>query len=336
MVWVLGFFLSKGQFFGGKPVARFAILLVAGLLSLGCQVAFAAEAIGSVTILEGEATLIRSLAKWGVAEGVRVKPDDLIETGKTTFVRIELSDGVILDLGPASQVQLNASTFRRAHRPGLYLLSGWAKLTAAKAAGKASLASPLFDIPGLSGVAVMRSIAESSAVFAENGPVSVAAHVGATAMFVLKTGDYLALRKGAPARVDGRPMPDFVSALPSQFRDTIPSRLPQREVAPKPEGPFTCSEVQAWLDAEAAVRSRFSHDWAAKADEPAFRECLIAGLSRHPEWEQVLYPKPPETEETSAQGGEAKAQAAPAAGASVPAAERLAPSKDKPSSTAGH
>ncbi|HEY4039529.1 MAG TPA: hypothetical protein VGM15_11965, partial [Burkholderiaceae bacterium] len=36
---------------------------------------------------------------------------------------------------------------------------------------------------------------------------------------------------------------------------------------------------------------RFVREWAIKADDDAFRQHLEARLSKHPEWERLLYPE---------------------------------------------
>jgi hypothetical protein len=256
-----------------------------------------AEPVGVVTILEGDATTIRGLSQFALAEGVRLSSNDLVETGKSTFLRIEFTDGAIVDLGPATRVQVNRPSLNKNDRPTLYLLSGLVKVTAARlnAGAKASVASPQFDAVGLDGESIEQVQGAGGAVFAETGPVRVLDHSrSAAAPIQLKSGDFLALRVGEPPKVEGRPALDFVSALPRQFQDSLPSRLTRfsaREVPAKLLGAFTYAEVEAWVDAEPTIRRRFVHDWAVKADDEVFRQHLEAKLARHPEWERVLYPE---------------------------------------------
>jgi hypothetical protein len=257
----------------------------------------AAESVGVVTILEGDASLVRGLSKFALAEGVRVQGDDLVETGKATFLRIEFSDGVIVDLGPGTRAQLNRPSTRKYDRPTFYLLAGWAKIGAGKlgAGTKAAVAAPQFDAIGLSGETVERVDSASAALFAEEGAVRVVDHRRGAGVVQLKSGEFLSVRKDEAPRVEGRPTHEFVAALPRQFEDPLPSRADrfrEREVPAKPLGAFTYAEVEPWLDAEAMVRRRFPHDWAAKAAaDETFRERLESGLARHPEWERVLYPE---------------------------------------------
>jgi hypothetical protein len=289
----------------------------------------AAESVGVVTILEGEATSIRGLSQFALAEGVHLLSNELIETGKSSFLRIEFSDGAIVDLGPATRVQVNRPSLRKYDRPTLYLLSGWMKLSAGKLASgvKASIAAPQFDAMGLDGDSVEQVQSGTSALFAETGPMRVLDHSrGASNPIQLKSGDFLALRSDEAPKISARPAHDFIAGLPRQFEDPLPSRLARfsgRDVPAKPLGAFTYAEVEAWLDAEPMIRRRFVQEWAAKADDDAFRQRLEARLSRHPEWERVLYPerfepKPP-TPVASAPAGPARGGSGPA-NPSVPSA----------------
>ena len=280
----------------GERVYQAAISSLAIAVLMGGPPALAAESAGVVTILEGDAVVIRGLSKFALAEGVRVQADDLVETGKATFLRIEFGDRAIVDLGPGTRAQLNRPSARRYDRPTFYLLSGWAKISAAKlgSGAKASVAAPPFDADGLSGETVERIDAGSAALFAEEGAVRVLDHRRGAGPIQLKSGDFLSVRRDEAPRIEGRPAHEFVAALPRQFEDPLPSRAErfrEREVPAKPLGGFTYAEVEPWLDAEATVRRRFPREWASKANDEAFRERLEAGLARHPEWERVLYPE---------------------------------------------
>ncbi len=276
---------------------RSAARVVLVAMVLGCSAALAAEPTGIVTILEGEATLIRGAAKYAAAPGVRVQADDLIETGKSTFARVEFPNQGIVDLGPSTRAQLNRPSLRRADHAGFYLLTGWLKITAGEMAtgAKAAVASPVFEAFNLAGKTVMHVEGDGAAVFAEDGALRlVDRRQRAGAPLSIKSGDFVALHASEPVRTDRRPSKDFLAALPRPFEDTLPSLLAKYEshsVAPKPLGTFRYAEVEAWLDAEPMIRRGFVQEWMSKADEPAFRERLEVGLPRHPEWERVLYPE---------------------------------------------
>lgn len=277
-------------------MGRSTILFVAIAVLLAGRLACAAEPVGVVTIVEGDAVAIRGLSKFALAEGVRVLGDDLVETGKSTFLRVEFVDGAIVDLGPATRAQLNRPSLRKLDRPTFYLLSGWLKVSAGKlgAGAKGSIAAPQLDANGLIGETVERVGDGDVALFAEDGPVRATDRRSGVAVPIqLRSGDFLTLRKGEAPRVESRPAREFVAALPRQFQDPLPSRIAQFRggVSAKPIGTFTYAEVEPWLDAELMVRRRFTREWAAKATDEAFRERLDAGLTRHPEWERVLYPE---------------------------------------------
>jgi len=250
-----------------------------------------------VTILEGSAVVFRGTSKVGAAEGVRVQPNDLVETGKDTFVRLEFDDGTRLDLGPGTRLQLNHPIESTADRPALYILSGWIKLSFddSKRARASAFATPLFDGIDLAGVVLARVDARGGAIFVEQGRARIAnRHVHGAATPALKSGDFAVIAKDGRAVVDTRPSPEFVDQMPRAFRDSIPSRLAryrEHEVAPRPLGDFSYGEVESWLDAEQSVRRQFVHTWRAKADETAFRILLTAKVSLHPEWGPVLFPE---------------------------------------------
>jgi hypothetical protein len=315
----------------GREGALYRPAIFAAMIAvlLGALSAAASESVGVVTILEGDAITIRGLSEFALAEGVRILGNDLVETGKGTFMRVEFNDGAIVDLGPATRAQLNRPTLRRYDRPTLYLLSGWMKISAGKlgSGAKASVASPQFEAIGLDGESVEQAQSGASAVFAEDAPLRVLdRRRGAPVPIQLKSGDFLPLQRYEAAKISGHPAHEFVSALPRQFEDSLPSRIArfkEREVPPKLAGAFTYAQVEAWLDAEPMIRRRFVHEWAAKADDSVFRQWLETRLSRHPEWEPVLYPerfqpKPSPQPVTPAAVPVAAPPAGSAAGASGP------------------
>ena len=250
-----------------------------------------------MTILEGSATVFRGTSKLGAVEGVRVQPNDLVETGKDTFARLEYEDGVRLDLGPATRLQLNHPSEATADRPSLYLLSGWLKLTLgdSKHPKPPGFATPLFDGTELMGVVLARVDARGGFLFVEQGRVRIAnRHSRAPLPPPLKASDFATVAKDGHAVVDMRASKEFVEQMPRAFQDTIPSRLGRyriREVAFRELGEFSYAEVEPWVDSELSVRRQFVRTWKSKADEPEFRMELTSNLKLHPEWGPVLFPE---------------------------------------------
>src|SRR5947209_17978567 len=60
-----------------------------------------------VTMLDGEATLLRDGARYALAEGVRLQAGDLLATGaQTRLLRVEYAGGLGLAFGPDSRAML--------------------------------------------------------------------------------------------------------------------------------------------------------------------------------------------------------------------------------------
>ena len=257
----------------------------------------AASSPAVVTILEGSATVFRGTSKLGAAACVRVQPDDLVETGKDTFARLEFDDGTRLDLGSGTRLQVNNPGEAVADRSALYVLSGWIKLSFddSKHPRAPAFATPLFDGAELAGVVLARVEARGGSLFVEQGRARIAnRHVRAPAPPALKSSDFASIAKEGKVVIDARPSSEFVDQMPRAFRDTIPPRLAlcrEHEVAPKTLGDFSYGEVESWLNAEQSVRRQFVHTWRTKADETAFRTLLTAQIGLHPEWGPVLFPE---------------------------------------------
>lgn len=280
---------------------RMLLLLLVAVSALPSS-SWAQAGVGIATIVEGEVTLIRDSSRLAVAEGVRVRADDLLESApEAKLARIEFGDGMLLDIGPGTRV-LVAPRFpgeRGGTRSArLYLLKGWAKLTAAKDKGveSASVATESFDVTGIGRDVVLDVEPTGTAAFAESGDVLVLERGKgkAGASFRLRVGDFIARVGDAKSVITPRPSADFIQRVPRAFLDTLPSRSAQfaaREVQPKRLADIAYTDAQPWLDAETALRPLFVTRWKALAQAPEFRKGLVAGLRSHPEWDRVLYPE---------------------------------------------
>lgn len=269
------------------------------VLAMGVAVARAVaagpESPATVTILEGEAVIVHGTSRLAAASGVQLQPDDLLESAKATFTRLEFDDGTRIDVGPGTRLQLSHPSGARGERPALYLLSGWVKLSPgeAKLVPPLGLASPVVDAGELTGNLVAHVDGAAAEVFLEQGRVRCRFRAG-HAPVVLKGGDFLAVGRDGKVGAEPRPSPDFIGRLPAAFRDSIPPQLARfkgRAVQARALGEFSYAQVQDWLNAEPSVRQQFVTTWKAKADEPDFRLALSARLNEHPEWGPVLFPE---------------------------------------------
>ena len=260
----------------------------------------AEPAVGIVTIVEGEIFATRDSTRFALAEGVRIVADDIVETApQAKLARIEFSDGLILDMGPNTRVLMTPKFpgERGSSRAAkLYVLQGWAKITAPKSMAAASFASRSFDLTGIARDAVLNVEPTASAVFAESGELTLGERSKgkAGAAVKLKSGEFLTRTGEAKGVLAQRPAADFIQRVPRAFLDTLPARaalFATREVPAKRLALITYADVQAWVDAEAGLRPLFVTRWKALAQNPEFRKGLVAGLRAHPEWERLLLPE---------------------------------------------
>ena len=256
----------------------------------------AEPAIGIVTIVDGELFATREGSRLALAEGVRIVADDIVESApQARLARIEFSDGVVLDIGPASRV-LMTPRFTGNRAAKLYLLQGWAKITLPKSLAAANFGSEPFDLSAIARDVVLNVQPTASAVFAESGELMLTERSKGKALAAvkLKAGEFFSRVGEAKAVLAQRPAADFINRVPRAFLDTLPTRaalFAARDVAPKRLAPITYADVQAWVDAEAALRPLFVARWKALAQAPEFRKGLVAGLRNHPEWDRTLFPE---------------------------------------------
>lgn len=275
-------------------------LLATALLALGTA-ARAAEPLGVTTILEGEALLLRGSEAFALAEGVRLAAGDIVATsGQSRLVRLELGSGAIVDLGPASRLQLapRLAGDRRRRAAPLYLLQGWAKLGSAKGALAAAplLATPSLDLSGLRASVVLAIEGDASFVFAESGDQVLAERRGgrSAAPLTLRSGQFYTRRGDEKAEIVARPSPAFLQRVPRPFLDTLPplaQRFKGTDVAPKPLGPVAWDDAQPWVDAERDLRRGFVSRWRSRSRDAEFRRGLLGNERAHPEWDPVLHPE---------------------------------------------
>lgn len=278
------------------------LTLLAGLAGPGTAKAQAAAGAAQplVTILDGNAVLLRGAGKLQVAEGVRLAPQDIVETAADArLLRIEFADGQALSLGPATRLLIDPRLAGEKGRAAkVYLLRGWVKLNAAaKPAAQAPLASPLVDLLA-SGGSVVASVQEATLqVFVEAGELTLQerqAGVAVGAPQKLRSGEFLARAGTGKSGIAARAPADFVAQMPRSFLDTLPARAAlykDRDTTPKPVGDIAYADVQAWMGAEPAVRRPAMPRWRPLTRNPAFRNGLVANMAAHPEWDRVLFPE---------------------------------------------
>jgi hypothetical protein len=278
--------------------ARGLAAVAAAAISLAAP---AAEPPAIVTLLEsGGGALLRGTSRYALLEGVRLQTGDIIEVGDGGIVEIEFGDGLILSLGPKARFYLGTLAARGPKGVGvsdLYLMDGWSKFAAAKSSAPFRYTTPLFGLGTADAIAVLQIAGSEGSMFVEAGDVRVAegfAKATRESPTRLRGGQFYTRRPDQRGAVQPRPAAAFVTAMPKPYMDNLPSRAARfkdRDVAPKPAGELAYGDVEMWLKAPPEIRRVVMQRFIRKADDPGFRQALIANLRYHFEWDPILFPE---------------------------------------------
>jgi hypothetical protein len=250
-----------------------------------------------LTLLEGSATLVRGVVRHALSEGVRLQSGDILEVGEASLAEMEFADGAALTLGPDTRMLAASLPRASAARGDFYFPQGVAKLGRVKAEARLRVVTPFGTVQPAEGAAVLRVSGGGTQVFAEGGPVAVSGppRRGAPAETLrLRTGEFFSGKGVQRAAVQARPTPEFIAALPKLFLDPLPSRLARvkdRSAQPRRIDVVTYAAVETWLKAPYAFRQPMPARFRELADQPEFRDALVANMRFHPEWDRVLFPE---------------------------------------------
>lgn len=297
--------MRASELFGARTVKRIRNVLATVLLLLVGAAAHAAPAAqppALVSILDGEAALLRDSGRFGAAEGVRLAAGDLLETGpQTRLLRLEFTDGAIVDLGPSTRALVAPRLGMRGQAAAahVYVLQGWFKLIqpAGGAPVPAGVLTPAYALGEPAGQQVAAVDADGGfQLFCEAGAVALQDRAARPAPppVRLKAGEFFARRGSGKAAVAPRPTPAFIQSVPRSFLDPLPTRaalFKGREVAPRRLGDLAYTDAAAWLAAEPMLRSHFASRWRALARRPDFRAGLVEHMREHPEWDRIVFPE---------------------------------------------
>ncbi len=278
---------------------RLVALLLSAMLAWAGPVASDAAtpaAAPILTIVDGEAQVIRESVRFAAVEGLRLEPEDIVHTTDgTRVVRIELGDGAAIDLGPGTRLQLQPRLAAEsgADRPSrLYAHSGWFKLTGAGL----GVTSPRFDATDIGGAVVLRVTDEATQAFVESGGLRLVERAASRPALAhaLREGEAYVRHGDDAGATTPRPDAAMLKALPRAFTDSLPlraARFQDRLVAPPAPTEIAYADVAPWIHGERALRYGFVQRWRGKAREPQFRGALVAELAAHPEWDRTLFPE---------------------------------------------
>ncbi len=290
----------------------------AGLaLTIACGVAWAAEPPAVVTLLEGQAALLRGTVRYALAEGVRLQTGDIVELGDKGLALVEFGDGCELSLGPKARFYVGALVPRGAKAGGVsdfYLMQGWGKLASGKTAAPLRITTPVFGLASTDATAVVQIGDGEGALFVETGEVRLAegfVKAAPASAVRLRGGEFFTRRFDQKGTVAARPAPGFLAAMPKAYADNLPSRIAKykdRETTPRAIGELAYGDVELWLKAPVEIRRALMQRFVPKANDPSFRPGLVANLKFHPEWDPILFPekykpKPPPEAPTTQEAG---------------------------------
>jgi len=259
-----------------------------------------AQTTGTLTLVEGKATLIRGAVQYTAAPGVRLDEGDILAVDPKGQAQVEFQDGAILNLSQGARAMLTGIAPKRAARtqPVITVLSGWVKLSHAKSKGAAYLyTTPVAEVLSGDATAVLTAGSDFTALFIESGAVKfyeTGKRRARTNAREAKSGEFIARKSGQSAIFSARPSPEFVKSMPRYFRDNLPvllDRTKNRNVEPKFEHEVTYAEVEDWLKADSSIRGHFVARFEKRSRDPEFRRKLIENLPSHPEWDRVLFPE---------------------------------------------
>jgi hypothetical protein len=274
-----------------------AVALLATLMGPGAALAET----WTVTIVEGDASVLEGTQRQAAKPGQRLAAGAIIETNaRLALLRLEGGDQLSIDLGPDTKAMVLPPGMQVRGKPAqLYLLQGWAKLTSrSTAANGASL--PVALTPGLAlgpstGALVLQALRREQVAFAESGRIELSERRTGGATHVLEAGRELALDANRRGTIRPRPQAEWLAKVPRSFRDAVPLRLAavkDRRVDSTPLPAPDYAALSDWLSAEPEIRRAFPQRFGALAREPEFRRQLQAQMAQHPEWNPILNPPP--------------------------------------------
>ena len=268
---------------------------------LACPLAAVAqEPAATLTLLEGQAVLVRGVTRYALAEGVRLQSGDIVEVGEKGLAEIEFADGAAISLGAGTRMLATSMPRGKSATADCYVMRGALKVSGVSKAAKLRITTPAFTLQPVDGTSVLIVRDGDGSVFIETGGARLTV---APTTLNLKAGDFYARKGGQKGAVAPRPSQEFMGGMPKAFFDPLPSRMARykdREAQPKRIDEVSYADVEAWLKAPLAIRRPFLARFEPRAGDPKFRASLEANLRFHPEWDPVLYPEKYEPKEPAA------------------------------------
>ncbi|HXA35646.1 MAG TPA: TonB family protein [Steroidobacteraceae bacterium] len=255
-----------------------------------------------VSVIEGEPLLlVRGSAAYSAGTGTLLSPGDLIESKPDSLSILEFRCGATL----CAVAALGSSTraYWMDRQPGgatFGLLGGWIKVDTLTSAASASFKVLGTHLGGSSsaGTYIVHAQEEIDEVFHESGTMTLwVQKPEGSGVARNSSGSEFASRSGtAEVQLQPRPTPAFAKAMPTAFRDPLPTGISARlhgVIEPKFVRDVSYGDVSAWLAGPREWRKPFVARFRPRLKDTIFFHELDMQMSRHPEWNPILHPPPP-------------------------------------------
>lgn len=277
-------------------------LVVALLLALAARCAFAADA-GIVSIVEGQARVLRGTTWYKLVPGMRFEEGDLVVAKGAGQIQVELATKGTFNLGTPGTllaVDMPDAADKTANPVELWLPEGWLKLAAAAPAPGFKLQLPSAAVDASEAIVLLHVQPGAVEMFVESGDARVtdtgpAAGKSPPATDV-KAGEYAAQSTERPLHFERRAPATFVTTIPRHLIDPLPSLAARYKSVKVPlvaEQEVTLAEAQPWL--AGPYRKLFLKRLAPRLKDREFRAGVAANIARYPEWEHIVYPEKKKT-----------------------------------------
>jgi hypothetical protein len=258
-------------------------------MTLLSAAAHAATEVGTVTLVDGGARVLRGATWYKLATGVRVEEGDIVALAERAQVQIEFATGSLANLAGTGTVHLGPPD---AKQPLLVLPSGWLKL-AAKAPG-VRVRTPALDLTAPDAIVVVHAQPAAVDLFVEAGTAKLIPPSAPGAGGVVrdaKRGEYWTKTAALPPAVLPSPPKAFVDAMPRHFADPLPALAAKLKAKPDlvVDHDITYAEALPWLAGR--DRAAFERRFAVRLRDPAFRKAAEADIARYPLWDRQLHPE---------------------------------------------
>jgi hypothetical protein len=276
-------------------VQRWAALALAGMASLARAGAPAGADSGIVCLADGGPfTVIRGEDLRTGSRGAALLTGDILETGPGAFLVIQTRSGLLLGVGPSSQVYWAVSA---GGVSALQVRKGWLKadLRGAGESGRTRIAGPRMGVLPQQSVVLLEVQDSFEAMFDEQGAGTLCCMAPAQHAFSgqIRSGQFLVVRAdGMGVTLQPRPAEDFLAQMPVPFRDNLP-QVALAALRPVQTGrvrKVSYADIEPWLLAPRSWQTGFVGRFRGRLRDPAFFAAMDAHLDRHPEWAPLLHP----------------------------------------------